>query len=314
MNALAWPLTPVIGQVFKGFAWDGKAWGRAKPRLVAQWTNVQVFKTDGRYTPSDDLLYAIVECIGPGGGGGWCAGDLEGVSMTPTAAGGGGSGGYSRSVLPAEAVIQGADVAVPIGGIVSVGTVGGGVTAGDTSFGGIVVAHAGGNSQAFDGAGTIPSAHGLAGAGALPGTGDIALPGAAGGMWATGNINLSAQHLVAAIPGLGGQLFGGAAWPVPPWLFTNQNGRDGVANSGAGGGGAQVNVGSVATTTFGGRGGSGLVVVTEFCGTDDGGGPDPEPPGPGRPPGVPININAKVALTHVPFDPDAPYVDPRGKR
>lgn len=296
----AWPLAPILGQVFRGFAYNGRSWVQSRG---AEWSNVQVFTASGRYTPSEDLIYAIVECFGAGGGGGWATLDVEGVTAYPVAAGGGGSGGYSRKTLPAELVIQGADVIVGAGGIVSAGTAGGGQTAGDANFGGLCVAHGGGDAQAADGTGTLPGSHGLPGVGALPGTGDIVLPGAAGGMWATVNINIAAQHLVGVAPGLGGALFGGAAWPVPPWLFTNVNGVNGAANSGAGGGGAQVNTGSTTVTMFGGSGGSGLVIVTEICGTDGngGGGPGPEPPGTGRPPGVPINVNAKVALIEEPW-------------
>lgn len=311
MLGLPWPLDPVVGRVFRGFAYNGRAWVHARG---AEWSNVQVFTASGRYTPSEDLLYAIVECIGPGGGGGWTTGDMDGVTMFPTAAGGGGSGGYSRKTLPAELVIQGADVVVPIGGIVNAGTAGGGVTAGDTNFGGLCVAHAGGNAQAYDGMGTVVGAHGIAGAGALPGAGDIALPGAAGTMWAPVNINIGVQHLVGAVPGIGGQLFGGAPWPTPiagtSWLFTNTNGANGAPNSGGGGGGAQVNTGSGTVTMFGGRGGAGLCVVTEICGTEGNGGPGPEPPiepPPGWPPGVPFNVNLKARVV---YDPNGLHVEP----
>lgn len=297
MIAAPWPLAPVIGQVFKGFAYDGKAWTKAKPRAVSYWTNVQVFRASGRYVPSDNLIYAVVECIGPGGGGGWSSGDLDGVTVYSTAAGGGGSGGYSRATLAAAQVSQGADVVIGAGGIVGVGVIGGGKTSGDTNFGGLVVAYGGGDAQAYDGAGNIAGAHGAAGLGGAVGVGDIALPGAAGGMWAAIKINLVAQHLDGMAPGLGGQLFGGAAWPVPPWIYTSVGGQNGAPNSGAGGGGAQVN-GGTNTTTYGGAGGSGLCVVTEYCGLNI----EPEPPGPepGWPPGVPVRLNVKAAVMEEP--------------
>ncbi|HEX7199491.1 MAG TPA: hypothetical protein VF213_08435, partial [Dongiaceae bacterium] len=198
---------------------------------------------------------------------------------------------------------------------VSAGTPGGGVTAGDTSFGGLCVAHGGGDAQSFDGTATLGGAHGLPGSGAALGIGDFCQPGAAGGMWTTANINIAAQHLVGAAPGLGGQVFGGARWPTPPWLFTNSNGADGLANSGAGGGGAQVNTGSTATTMFGGRGGSGICVVTEICGTEGngGGGPGPEPPivPPGWPPGVPFRVDVRARVVH---DPWGLHVEPVDKK
>lgn len=296
MNGPAWPLAPTVGQIVSGFVYDGRSWRRTRG---AEWSNVQVFTASGRYTPSEDLIYAIVECIGPGGGGGWASGDLDGVTVYSTAAGGGGSGGYSRKTLPAELVIQGVDVIVGNGGLVGVGTIGGGMTAGITNFGGLCMAMGGGDAQAFDGSGNIAGAHGSPGMGAVVGVGDFVMPGSPGGMWTAITVNLVAQHLPGAAPGLGGQLFGGAAWPVPPWIYTSIGGRNGAANTGAGGGGAQVN-GGTNTTTYGGQGGTGLCVVTEICGIENGGGPGPEPPGPGRPPGVPINVNAKVALMNVP--------------
>lgn len=306
MLGAAWPIQPILGQVFRGFAYNGRSWVQSRG---AEWTNVQVFTTSGRYTPSEDLLYAIVECIGPGGGGGWATGDLDGVQMYATAAGGGGSGGYSRKTLPGELLVQGADVALGLGGLVGLGTIGGGMTAGTTSFGGLCVANGGYDSQAFDGSGIVSGAHGTPGAGAALGVGDVVMPGAAGEMWRTTNVNIAVQHLVGAVGGLGGQLFGGALWPVPPWMYTNQNGMDGLANSGAGGGGAQVNIGSTGTTMFGGRGGSGLCVVTEICGTEGngGGGPGPIEPPTGWPPGVPFNVNLKARVV---YDPNGPHVEP----
>lgn len=309
MLALPWPLDPVIGQIFKGFAYDGRAWQKAKPSPFATWSNVQVFKSSGRYTPSDDLVYVVVECWGAGGGGGWATGDLDGVTVYATAAGGGGSGGYSKSTIPAGLVIQGADVVIGAGGIVSAGLVGGGNTATPTSFGGLVVANGGGDAQAFDGTGNVAAAHGLAGIGAAPGVGDVTMPGAAGGMWAAIKVNLAVQHLDGVVPGLGGQLFGGAQWPPRPWLYTNANGMNGLPNSGAGGGGAQVQGGSQATM-FGGAGGSGLCVVTEICSTDTEG-PDPGPPitPPSNwPPGVPFNVNVRAKVIR---DPNPqPIVEP----
>lgn len=302
----AFPLAPILGQVFKGFAYTRQGWTKAKPRTAASWTNVQVFRSSGTYVPSEDLLYAIVECVGPGGGGGWATGDVDGVQVYATAAGGGGSGGYSRSTISADLLVQGADVVVGAGGIVSAGVIGGGTTAGVTNFGGLVIAMGGGDAQAFDGVGNVVGAHGAPGAGAPAGTGDFTMPGASGDMWAAISVNIAVQHLQGARPGLGGQLFGGARWPVPPWIYTNAGGMNGLPNSGAGGGGAQVMGGSQATM-FGGAGGTGICVVTEFCGTEDGG-PGPEPPiviPPGWPPGVPFKVNLRA---HVVKDPNPPPV------
>lgn len=311
MNALTWPVTPIIGQVFKGFQYDGKTWKKSTAGPRATWQNVQVFTASGRYEPSDNLVAVTVECIGAGGGGGWCAGWADGITIYPVAAGGGGSGGYSKRTLPASEVAQGADVIVGNGGVCPLGQAGGGVTGTDTSFGGLCVAHPGGDAQSLDASGLAGSGHGLPGHGAAIGVGDFCEPGAAGDMWAAIKINFGVQHLDSVRPGLGGQLFGGAKWPAyvgTSWLYTDANGENGLPNSGAGGGGAMINI--QATTKFGGQGGSGLVVVTELCSLDTEGPPGPIQPGPSRPPGVPLNLKIKAAVSHVPAEcPPAGFLE-----
>lgn len=306
MNGPAWPLSPVLGQVFKGWAWNSRAWVKAHG---AEWSNVQVFTASGRYEPSDDLIYVIVECLGAGGGGGWC--QPNGVSGT-CAAGGGGSGGYSRKTLPAELVVQGADVFVAQGGIVSVGTAGGNFAA-DTTFGGLVIAKGGGNAWAYDGNATVETGlYGAPGPGAPAGIGDLALPGACGEPW--GSVYNSQGAITADRAGLGGALFGGNAINTTQvnWPFVNQSGSNGAANTGAGGCGGQVWTGS--QMMFGGVGGSGLVIVTEICGTE-GGGPTPpiDPVPPGWPPGVPFRVDMKAAVKQLPPGAEFPPF-PKGRR
>lgn len=302
MLAAAWPLEPILGQVFRGFAYDGRQWRKARG---AEWSNVQVFKTSGRYTPSEDLLYVIVECFGAGGGGGWCQ-RLPAAISGFAGAGGGGSGGYSRKTLPAELVIQGADVVVAPGLTLGAGQAGGAYAV-DTSFGGLVIAKGGQNANAYDGAGSIPgqSQFGQPGQGAPVGTGDVTLPGACGYPF-----TVLAQWQADGTPtffpqaGLGGTLFGGNVKIPDQQIGQQQNGMNGVPNSGAGGGGGQAGSG---TPAFGGTGGSGLCVVTEICGTENGGPEPPITPPSGWPPGVPFRVDVRARVVH---DPNPPTPEP----
>lgn len=302
MLGAAFPLEPVLGHVLKGFAYNGRSWVKTRG---AEWQNVQVFTTSGQYVPSPDLLYVIVECIGAGGGGGWAARGT-GVLSGNAGAGGGGSGGYSRKTLPAEFVIQGADVIIAAGGLVGFNATGWQYAL-DTTFGDLCIAKGGQNAMPYDGlgvTGVVPS-FGQPGLGAPVGTGDVAMPGAGGEFWRTLTSWQTSDTAVYLAGGMGGQIFGGNTYPVASWNpNSNVNGTNGVPNSGAGGSGG---ITGSNTTALGGAGGSGLVIVTEICGTENGGGPGPEPPvPPGWPPGVPFNVNLRAKVVQVPYVPPEP--------
>jgi hypothetical protein len=209
---------------------------------------MQVITASGTYTPDANLLYALAEAVGGGGAGG---GSQTGFSG---ATGGGGAGGtYSRGLFTAAQI--GASQVATIGAGGAAGTGGGtggvGGDGGTTSLGSLITAPGGGGGASSGGAAN-PSAGGTPGA---TGTGDVSIPGAPGGC-GIGTTGSSAQP----IGGFGGSTFfgGGARGQTANGDLA---GIDGAANTGGGGGGAL----SKTTGQAGGAGGSGYIVITEFC-------------------------------------------------
>lgn len=288
------PLNPTVGERHGAWVWNGVRWVCA-PTTGIQ-VLAQVFTASGPYMPSPGLVSAVVECIGPGGGGG-------GVTLASGyvygGGGGGGSGGYSRKVLPATLVMGGVAVTIPPGGPPSVG-IGNGTFAGQTTFGALCIAYGGENANAFA-PGTAGSL-GEFGRGAVggptnggPAVGDLALAGASGIYWATLHPQSSVPTTVWAQPGLGGTIFGGNNVAEPYGLNGSGPGQAGEPNSGSGGMGAVSNNGN---NYPGGSGGSGVCIVTEYCWASASDGEDCMNP--------PINVNARVALTHVPWTGPGP--------
>ena len=106
---------------------------------------------------------------------------------------------------------------------------------------------------------------GASGPGAVPGSGDVALPGAAGEIGALQIAVVSGDLQTNATGGLGGQIIGGnMAEDVGVGGYSN-----GVAaqpNTGAGGSGACINQSTLTNTTVaGGVGASGICWVKEYC-------------------------------------------------
>jgi hypothetical protein len=109
--------------------------------------------------------------------------------------------------------------------------------------------------------------YGLAGKGATAGVGDVAMPGASG---ITGPYVLYAASVPNAMPGgLGGSLFGGNVANDVNWGAAG-GAPNAAPNTGAGGTGAVVN--QFSGEANGGSGGSGLCIVTEYCGVAPGAG------------------------------------------
>lgn len=205
----------------------------------------QTFTSSGTYTPTANMAYCIVECIGAGGGG---AGVPAGGSGTITVGGGGGSGGYSRLYAPAATI--GASQTVTIGAAGSGGAAGanGGGTGGDTSVGILCVAKGGTGGQTIGSAVASYVIAGGVGGAAASGTGDAKISGSAGGA-GVGTNSVAVGGAGAAGP------FGGGG--------TGGSGAAGsVGNLGGGGGGASAIASGAAAA--GGNGGAGLVIITEF--------------------------------------------------
>jgi hypothetical protein len=220
-----------------------------------------VFTSSGTYQPSPGLLSLVVECIGAGAGAG---GTGEPAAQELFGGGGGGSGGYSRKTLPASLVAGGVVVTVGAGGG-GVGAIGTGGDGNTTSFGALCVAYGGqGGGAMYPGIGAPQ-----AGAGAIPGVGDLAFPGACGqpGYW---QVFAAAGNSFSCPTPTGGQIFGGNQVTAvgEGSAFTGQNG---LPNTGAGGSGGVSNQ-VVGSNVAGGNGGSGICIVTEFLSGAVGGG------------------------------------------
>jgi hypothetical protein len=299
MNAPPFPLNPAINERFGNWVWNGARW------VCSASTGVRVIHTTftaaGPYQPSPGLVTAVAEVWGAGGGGG---GAQPGSSMPTMGGGGGGSGGYSKVALDAALVAGGVNVTIGAGG--PGGTVEGspGGHGGVTSFGAFAVANGGGGgTTAFSTASVASSGYG--GAPGAAGVGDIAFAGNAG---QTGGYALPGEE-VEVVGGLGGAGpgSGGVANLAATLGGTNVvvNGPPGLSPAAGGGGGASANQ---TANAIGGVGASGFCLVTEYCWND---GSESDCCNPNT-----LDVNARVAVTHVPFDPcppgNRPYVDPRG--
>lgn len=261
MNGPVFPSNPAIGDRFMNWAWNGARWV-CNPMAGVQIIQT-VFTASGPYQPAPGLVTVVVECIGPGGGGGPGQSDLVSTATSGwmMAGGGGSSGGYSKSALAASLVLGGVQVTIGapgVGGLsatASPGTAGGAVT-----FGALVTA----NGGLGGGAGVPGYQFGDAAPRTQPGTGQIASTGNGG---ATG---VGYYYDTAAIAGMaigghgGGGFFGGADGNVSVTAGLGANGNDGWQGAGGGGGAS----GLVGVTANGGAGGAGLCIVTEYCWMD----------------------------------------------
>lgn len=228
--------------------------GKAVPFFM----NVRRYTANGTYVPPNGLKYAIVECIGGGGAGA----SLQASGATFTyVCGGGGSGGYSRSLLRRYQIGASQTVTIGVGGTAPTVSAGNGGDGTATTFGSLVRANGG-----FGAASWVSSPGGFGGQGANVGTGDIAFPGATGGDGSVFICNPSAPdaNTTYLVGGCGGQMFGGGRINAPFYQGTGGGtpGLNGLANTGAGGNGAA----SRYTTSLyaGGAGASGICIVTEF--------------------------------------------------
>lgn len=210
--------------------------------------------SDGTYTPSTGMVYAIAELCGGGGGGG---GTANSSASAGSGGAGGGSGSYSMKLLTAAAV--GASKNVRVG---AAGTAG---SAGNNAGG------AGAKSCIGTGANcvttTIVDANGGSGGGGSAGSG-APTPGA-GGTAGTGDV-IFLGNPGFGFPAISGAQGVGGAGGVPPALggggaATNMTATTSTGGSGGGcsggAGGASFNA---AGTAAGGAGGAGYVKIVEY--------------------------------------------------
>lgn len=213
----------------------------------------QTFAANGTYTPNSKMIYCKIEAWAGGGGGGSTAS----AANIAYHASGGGSGAYS--------MLHASNATIGVSKAVTIGSGGAGATAGtnagsagtDTSVGTLCVAKGGSGGPGFTSTAPYP----LGGLGGLAsgGTGDLTLDGNRGG----------GGQSIAFVTGSGAYAGAGAGAPyisgpvyAPAHSAAAVAGNNGRANSGQGGSSAWCLNGSDAA---GGDGGSGFVMITEYC-------------------------------------------------
>ena len=216
----------------------------------------QVFTSNGTYTPTTGMKYAILECIGSGAGGGGGASTIATIS----GGGGGGAGGYSRKVVSASTV--GASQAVTIGSGGAGGTAGNNNGAnGNSSSVGSLVSATGGTGGTGSAAALIARVAG--GAGGTGSSGDINLTGGTG-QTSLGLYAVNFGSWVFAGNG-GNSFFGyggiGGSMTDASGAGSSVAGSNGINYGSGGGGGAS---GQVSAAAAGGNGIDGLVIITEY--------------------------------------------------
>lgn len=215
--------------------------------------NAQYFTSSDTYTPTANMKYCIVECIGGGGGGG--ASSATGAGQWACAPGGGG-GCYARSLLDAATVGASQVVTIGAGGAGGINPAGTGSTGGTTSFGALVSASGGSGGVGNTASIAVRAVSG--GAGGSVGTGDIVV-GGGNGAPTIGGKESGAQSF--SINSAGGTTFYSMGSLSSSTGFGHQDGYPGFVPGGGGGGGA---TGYNSAANDGGDGASGMCIVTEF--------------------------------------------------
>lgn len=220
--------------------------------------SVQQFITAGTftYTPTTNMLYCFIQICGGGGAGG----SALGGSSTIAAAGGGSPGAYAQGWLSAASI--GASQSLTIGAAGTPGTAGNipGNAGGTTTFGTSPVFFTcpggiGGNGSAAN-PGTV-YAYNRGGLSANAPSADASVIGFVGSGGRTPLFALTVPSLTAYLSGKGAS---GNFGTGGEGLTTIGAGNAGSGN-GSGGGGATAST----TSTQGGPGTAGIIIITEYC-------------------------------------------------
>ncbi len=213
--------------------------------------NYQVFTALGAstYTPTANMKYVVIECIGAGGGGGGVA-----VGVAEGAAGGGGAGGYSKGSYSAATIGASKTVTIGTGGTAGANTGGTGGTGGTSSVGSLISCTGG------------VGGGGAASVGASP----AFASGGAGGVGSSGSVNITSQSGYNSFIGLvtsngysgagASGIYGGGGSPVRSSAVAGDKAGVNASGFGAGGSGGDASV----TSAIGGVGSNGYVIIQEF--------------------------------------------------
>jgi len=217
--------------------------GQATGRLL----NVQVFTSNGTYTPTVGTTKVRATLVGGGGGGGATSATASGSSA---AAGGGAAGSAWQGIISNPGVQS---VTVGAGGFGGSGGSGG--TGGASSFGSLASVAGGLGGAGVAGTSLVP---GIIGGGGNPGFAPTFI---AGSIFAArgeaGRVGIMYTNSNGNGGGGGNSIFGGGAQAI-----SNASGNPGAA-PGAGGGGGCGYTSSAATT--GGAGAAGTVIIEEYA-------------------------------------------------
>jgi hypothetical protein len=209
---------------------------------------LQVFTSNGTYTPTSGMVYCIIEVCGGGGGGG---------STNPAAgqggAGAGGSaGGYSRGRYTAAQIGASQTVTIGAGGAAASG-------GGTTSVGALIQATGGGAGSSINASAMNQAGTGAAGVGS---GGSVNLTG---GQGHSACIIVDSGVATMSQGGQGGSSYFGGG-PVSSFTSsgsgTTSSPGTAAAAPGAGGSGGSSIFGSA--NAAGGAGASGIVIITEY--------------------------------------------------
>ncbi|MGY4159031.1 hypothetical protein ACVINW_004873 [Bradyrhizobium sp. USDA 4461] len=218
--------------------------------------NLVMITSSGTYTPSANLLGALVECVGGGGGGAGASG--AGASGYLLIAAGGGAGGRSIKFLTAAQIGTSQTVTVGAGGAASAAAASGNA-GGATSFGSFCVAAGGSGSSVISTAAmTSPGLGGAAGSG----VGDFKFSGSSGGGGHYQSMGAVTSIVMTKGKGADSPYGQGGAEVIGNGSGYAANGLS-ASGYGAGGSGALSNQ-QASTNVGGGAGSPGLILVTEF--------------------------------------------------
>ena len=215
---------------------------------------VQVFTSNGTYTPTSGMKYCTIEVQAGGAGGGGAAAS---GATTGAVGGAGGGGGYARKTVTAATI--GVSQTVTVGGTANGGAAGSNAgTTGNTSSVGAIVSASGGVAGAASGAASgFSNTQGSNGG--VGSSGDFNIHGGAGNPSFQGFFTGIVQLIMS---GNGGNsIFGAGAAGQTTSGSQSLTGNAAVTYGGGGGGG--ISTGSAAAAA-GGNGAAGIVIITEY--------------------------------------------------
>lgn len=210
--------------------------------------NVQVFTSNGTYTPTTGMKTVIFKVQGGGGAGG--GSDSIGIGGSAVSLGSPGtSGTYSEGIFTAVLVGASKSVTVGAGGTGSSG--GPGTNGGTSSVGALITAPGGiGGNQLYN---QIPPTVNGNGTNSSPGTGANIFSA----IGTAGSASFAISTAIAITGAGGNSLFG-------PGSYSTQINGAGVNGINFGSGGAATIVNSAGGTTTGGNGANGIIIAYEY--------------------------------------------------